>query len=152
MTLAAVDLPAPRQLRVLHRDAPLPLRDVDHHQDHQHVHAREQDELQDLQQSTGEICKFAHKDERTELTKTVRTTGRPYELEVLATVTNRSNEALRHALRLRPEFLDALRRVLASLVREVDARVRARGIESYQALLHDTRRLLEGHQVFYLLD
>lgn len=48
--------------------------------------------------SNKSSCDFAYEDERAEIKQTVRATGRPYELEVVATVTNKSDRALRHAL------------------------------------------------------
>jgi len=48
--------------------------------------------------STKTSCDFAYADGRVELRETVRTTGRPYELEVVATVKNLTDRPLRHAL------------------------------------------------------
>ena len=53
-----------------------------------------------LNKSTAKVCEFAYRDERTELVKAVRTTGRPYELAVEATIKNTSKTPLRHALRV----------------------------------------------------
>src|SRR5207244_3222832 len=48
--------------------------------------------------ATASSCEFTYADERVSLQQTVRTTGRPYELEVTATVTNKAGRALRQAL------------------------------------------------------
>jgi YidC/Oxa1 family membrane protein insertase len=51
-----------------------------------------------IRSSTATRCEFHYQDARVELTKVVSTTGRPYELSASATVTNRADRPLRHAL------------------------------------------------------
>jgi YidC/Oxa1 family membrane protein insertase len=51
-----------------------------------------------VEQSSKTSCDFTYEDARARVTETVRATGRPYELEVTATVTNRSTRPLRQAL------------------------------------------------------
>jgi YidC/Oxa1 family membrane protein insertase len=49
-------------------------------------------------QASQTSCEFTYDGERSSVKETVRATGRPYELEVSATVTNRSTRPLRQAL------------------------------------------------------
>jgi YidC/Oxa1 family membrane protein insertase len=51
-----------------------------------------------LTKADGKTCEFVYRDEKVELTKTVKLTSRPYELDISATVTNRASRALKHAL------------------------------------------------------
>jgi YidC/Oxa1 family membrane protein insertase len=51
-----------------------------------------------LDQTDGKTCKFSYRDQKVELHKTIRVTGRPYELEVRATVKNLAKRPLTHAL------------------------------------------------------
>ncbi|HSU39439.1 MAG TPA: membrane protein insertase YidC [Polyangiaceae bacterium] len=51
-----------------------------------------------VEQSSKTSCEFTYEDARARVTETVRATGRPYELEVTATVTNRTTRPLRQAL------------------------------------------------------
>jgi YidC/Oxa1 family membrane protein insertase len=51
----------------------------------------------DLVESDGKSCKFSYRDAKVELTRVIRATERPYELEVEATVTNLADKKLRHA-------------------------------------------------------
>jgi YidC/Oxa1 family membrane protein insertase len=51
-----------------------------------------------VEQSSKTSCEFTFEDARARVTETVRATGRPYELEVTATVTNRTTRPLRQAL------------------------------------------------------
>jgi YidC/Oxa1 family membrane protein insertase len=51
-----------------------------------------------VEQVSKTSCEFDYEDARAHVHETVRATGRPYELEVTATVTNRADRALRHAL------------------------------------------------------
>ncbi|MBN1608137.1 MAG: membrane protein insertase YidC [Polyangiaceae bacterium] len=52
----------------------------------------------EIRSSTATRCELGYKDARVELTKVVSTTDRPYELAASATVTNRADRPLRHAL------------------------------------------------------
>src|SRR6187402_3490780 len=49
-----------------------------------------------LAASDGKSCEFLYKDDKVELTKSVRLGARPYELDVVATVTNRASRPLKH--------------------------------------------------------
>jgi YidC/Oxa1 family membrane protein insertase len=51
-----------------------------------------------LEVADGKSCVFSYQDEDVELRKVVRSTGRPYELEVSETITNRAKEPRKHAL------------------------------------------------------
>lgn len=51
-----------------------------------------------LVRSDGKSCEFRYRDQKVELTKTVSLTSRPYELDVNASITNRSDRPLKHAL------------------------------------------------------
>jgi YidC/Oxa1 family membrane protein insertase len=51
-----------------------------------------------LVETSGRSCTFSYQDEKVELTKVVSLSSRPYELDVTATVTNRANRPLKHAL------------------------------------------------------
>ena len=51
-----------------------------------------------LAKSDGKSCEFSYRDDKVELTKTVKLTSRPYELDVTATITNRASRALKHEL------------------------------------------------------
>jgi YidC/Oxa1 family membrane protein insertase len=51
-----------------------------------------------LTQADGKSCEFSYKDEKVELSKVVKLTSRPYELDVSATITNRANRPLKHAV------------------------------------------------------
>lgn len=48
--------------------------------------------------STRTSCEFLYRDERAEIRETIRATGRPYELEATATITNKANRPLKHAV------------------------------------------------------
>jgi YidC/Oxa1 family membrane protein insertase len=48
--------------------------------------------------SSKTSCDFSYKHDTVEITEHVETTGRPYELVVTTTITNRANRPLRHAL------------------------------------------------------
>ncbi len=48
--------------------------------------------------ATKTTCEFLYEDALSEVRQTIRATGRPYELEVVATIKNRSAQPLRHAL------------------------------------------------------
>lgn len=52
----------------------------------------------EIKASSQTSCDFSYKNERVEITEHVATTGRPYELEVTTTITNRAERPLRHAL------------------------------------------------------
>jgi YidC/Oxa1 family membrane protein insertase len=52
----------------------------------------------ELVRADGKSCEFSYKDDRTAITQIIRSTGRPYELEAEATITNLSDRALTHAL------------------------------------------------------
>ena len=52
----------------------------------------------ELVASDGKQCTFRHRSESAELTKVVRSTGRPYELEADATIQNLARDKRRHAL------------------------------------------------------
>jgi ATP-dependent helicase/nuclease subunit A len=52
---------------------------------------------------------------------------------------------LDHLLAIDPEALEAARRVLHPLLAELEEELRRRGVESFEALLQDTRRLLAEH-------
>ncbi|HVY31112.1 MAG TPA: membrane protein insertase YidC [Polyangiaceae bacterium] len=49
-----------------------------------------------LVKADGKSCEFSYKDDKVELTKLVKLTPRPYELDVEATVTNRASRPLKH--------------------------------------------------------
>lgn len=49
-----------------------------------------------LVKADGKSCEFSYKSDKVELTKVVKLTSRPYELDVSATVTNRSGLPLKH--------------------------------------------------------
>jgi YidC/Oxa1 family membrane protein insertase len=49
-----------------------------------------------LTASDGKVCEFHYKDAKVDLTRTVRSTGRPYELEVRNIIKNVSDKPLRH--------------------------------------------------------
>jgi YidC/Oxa1 family membrane protein insertase len=51
-----------------------------------------------LTQRDGKTCQFVYRDERVELTKTVRAGSRPYELEVESTLKNLASRPLKHAV------------------------------------------------------
>jgi YidC/Oxa1 family membrane protein insertase len=51
-----------------------------------------------VEQTSNTSCEFTYEDARARVTETVRATGRPYELEAIATVTNRTTRPLRQAL------------------------------------------------------
>jgi YidC/Oxa1 family membrane protein insertase len=51
-----------------------------------------------IENATQTSCDFVYEDDRVSVRETVRTTGRPYELETSATVTNRATKPLKHAL------------------------------------------------------
>lgn len=51
-----------------------------------------------IEQSSKTSCEFTYEDARATVHETVRATGRPYELEATATVTNRATRPLRQAL------------------------------------------------------
>src|SRR4051812_32522392 len=51
-----------------------------------------------LVKSDGKSCEFSYRDDKVELTKVVSVNARPYELNVTATVTNRSSAPLQHEL------------------------------------------------------
>jgi YidC/Oxa1 family membrane protein insertase len=52
----------------------------------------------ELVKSDGKSCEFSYRDDKVELTKLIKLTARPYELDVSATVTNRASRALKHAV------------------------------------------------------
>ena len=49
-----------------------------------------------LVKADGKACEFSYKDDKVELSKVIKLTSRPYELDVSATVTNRASRALKH--------------------------------------------------------
>jgi len=49
-----------------------------------------------LVKADGKACEFSYRDDKVELSKVVRLTSRPYELDVSATITNRASRALQH--------------------------------------------------------
>jgi YidC/Oxa1 family membrane protein insertase len=51
-----------------------------------------------ITRADGKSCELVYRDAKVELKKVVRTTERPYELEAEATITNRSDKKLVHAL------------------------------------------------------
>jgi YidC/Oxa1 family membrane protein insertase len=51
-----------------------------------------------LAKSDGKSCEFSYRDDKVELTRVVKLTPRPYELDVTATITNRADRPLKHAL------------------------------------------------------
>ena len=51
-----------------------------------------------LVKSDGKSCTFVYKDDKVKLTKVVKATGRPYELDAEATIENLSDKKLTHAL------------------------------------------------------
>jgi YidC/Oxa1 family membrane protein insertase len=51
-----------------------------------------------LVKSDGKSCEFSYGDDKVELTKQIKLTSRPYELDVTATVKNRASRALKHAV------------------------------------------------------
>jgi YidC/Oxa1 family membrane protein insertase len=51
-----------------------------------------------LERADGKTCSFSYRDDRVELTKTIRVTGRPYELEVKSRIKNLAKKPLTHAL------------------------------------------------------
>jgi YidC/Oxa1 family membrane protein insertase len=51
-----------------------------------------------LVKADGKACEFSYKDDKVELTKIVKLTPRPYELDVSATITNRASRPLKHAV------------------------------------------------------
>lgn len=51
-----------------------------------------------LDKADGKSCEFSYRDDKVELTKVIKLTSRPYELDVTGTVTNRAPRALKHAL------------------------------------------------------
>jgi YidC/Oxa1 family membrane protein insertase len=51
-----------------------------------------------LVQGDGKTCEFQYRDDKVELTKVVKLTSRPYELDVSATVKNLASAPLKHAL------------------------------------------------------
>ncbi len=52
----------------------------------------------DIVASTRTSCEFLYRDEQAEIRETIRATGRPYELEATATITNKANRPLKHAV------------------------------------------------------
>jgi YidC/Oxa1 family membrane protein insertase len=52
----------------------------------------------ELVKSDGKSCEFKYRDERSEITKVVRATGRPYELGVETTIKNLADKPLTHAV------------------------------------------------------
>lgn len=52
----------------------------------------------ELTKNDGKACEFVYRDERAEITKVVRATGRPYELGVETTVKNLAAKPLSHAV------------------------------------------------------
>ena len=52
----------------------------------------------DLVKADGKSCEFVYRDAKVEIQRTVRATEHPYELEVDATITNRAEKKLKHAL------------------------------------------------------
>jgi YidC/Oxa1 family membrane protein insertase len=51
-----------------------------------------------LDRADGTTCEFSYRDAKVALKKTVRETGRPYELEVKSTITNLADRPLAHAV------------------------------------------------------
>ncbi|HKY40178.1 MAG TPA: membrane protein insertase YidC [Polyangiaceae bacterium] len=51
-----------------------------------------------LVKATGTSCELSYKDDKVELTKTIQTTPRPYELDVNVSLTNRASRPLKHAV------------------------------------------------------
>jgi YidC/Oxa1 family membrane protein insertase len=51
-----------------------------------------------IQRASGRVCELSYRDERVELTQTLKTTGRPYEVEATAVLKNLSGEQRRHTL------------------------------------------------------
>src|SRR5437868_6815309 len=49
-----------------------------------------------LVKADGKACEFSYKDDKVELSKVIKLTSRPYELDVSATVTNRASRPLKH--------------------------------------------------------
>ena len=56
-----------------------------------------------IAKSDGKSCELVYKDDRVELTKVLRTTGRPYEIEATATVKNLAGATRKHALSVSSE-------------------------------------------------
>lgn len=52
----------------------------------------------DLVKADGRSCEFVYRDAKVEIQRIVRATEHPYELEVEATITNRADKKLKHAL------------------------------------------------------
>lgn len=51
-----------------------------------------------LDKADGKSCEFSYRSDKVELTKVVKLTPRPYELDVSATITNRASRPLKHAV------------------------------------------------------
>jgi YidC/Oxa1 family membrane protein insertase len=51
-----------------------------------------------LAKTDGKTCEFTYKDAKVELTKVVKLTARPYELDVTSTIVNRADRPLKHAV------------------------------------------------------
>jgi YidC/Oxa1 family membrane protein insertase len=51
-----------------------------------------------LVKGDGKSCEFSYRDDKVELTKIVKVTPRPYELDVSASITNRASKPLKHEL------------------------------------------------------
>ncbi|HEY6081231.1 MAG TPA: membrane protein insertase YidC [Polyangiaceae bacterium] len=63
----------------------------------------------------GKSCEFVYQDDKVELTKTIRSATRPYELDVVATVTNRASRPLKHQVTVHSDAWRAHHEVTAGM-------------------------------------
>ena len=93
-----------------------------------------------LQSTNGKSCVFSYRDSKVELTKTVSTTGRPYELAVEATIKNLSDRSLYHSLTVHSDTWHTAKEVKGSMFRQSPLVTRV------ECVLHDGKphRLGEG--------
>jgi len=71
-----------------------------------------------LVKADGKACEFSYKNDKVELTKIVKLTSRPYELDVSATVTNRASRALKHEVAVHTDAWRYTREVKAGAFRQ----------------------------------
>jgi YidC/Oxa1 family membrane protein insertase len=71
-----------------------------------------------VESNNGKACVFSYRDAKVELTKTVSTTGRPYELAVSATIKNLSDRALYHSLTVHSDAWHTAKEVAGSIFRQ----------------------------------
>jgi YidC/Oxa1 family membrane protein insertase len=70
-----------------------------------------------LVRATGTSCEFSYKDDKVELSKTIKTTPRPYELDISVTLTNRAARPLKHAVTVHSDIWRTHHETAGSMLR-----------------------------------